>query len=72
MESQLEEILELVKKKMYEQGGYTREAYRQFVVETIEYFLEKGKLSEDENLEFIESRLMLLWPTVREDISEQT
>jgi len=70
MEIQLEEILTLVKKKMNEQGGYTKEAYRQFVVETIEYFLEKGKLSEEDNLEFIESRLMMIWPEVRDSISE--
>jgi len=70
MEKQLEDILELVKKKMNEQGGYTKEAYKQFVVETIEYFMEKGKLTDDDNLEFIESRLMMIWPEVRDGLSE--
>ncbi len=71
MEGILEEILQLVKKKMREQGAYTREAYKQFVVETIDYFIEKGKLSEEDNLKFIEDRLMVMWDKVREKISEE-
>ena len=64
MEFEIEEILSLVKKKMREQGGYTRDAYKQYVAETIDYFLEKGKLTDDDNLEFIEDRLMDIWETV--------
>ncbi|MEA1963190.1 MAG: hypothetical protein U9M94_03030 [Patescibacteria group bacterium] len=64
MEFEIEEILSLVKKKMREQGGYSRDAYKQYVVETIDYFLEKGKLTDDDNLEFIEDRLMDMWETV--------
>ena len=64
MEFEIEEILSLVKKKMREQGGYTRDAYKQYVVETIDYFLEKGKLTDDDNLEFIEDRLMDIWETI--------
>ncbi|MCK5320501.1 hypothetical protein KAJ61_03870 [Candidatus Parcubacteria bacterium] len=64
MEFEIEEILSLVKKKMREQGGYSRDAYKQYVVETIDYFLEKGKLTDDDNLEFIEDRLMDMWGTV--------
>ena len=67
MEFEIEEILSLVKKKMREQGGYSRDAYKQYVVETIDYFLEKGKLTDDDNLEFIEDRLMDMWETVRRE-----
>ena len=63
MEFEIEKILSLVKKKMREQGGYSRDAYKQYVVETIDYFLEKGKLTDDDNLEFIEDRLMDMWET---------
>ena len=70
MEPSLEEILDLVKKKMREQGGFTREAYKNFVNETVDYFLEKGKLTDDDNLEFIEARLMEVWPQVRESLGE--
>ena len=67
MEPIAEEILQLVKKKMQEQGGYDRAAYKQFVVETIDYFQEKGKLTDDDNLEFIEDRLMDMWESVRDE-----
>lgn len=67
MESIIEEILTLVKKKMQEQGAYTRDAYKQYVAETIDYFIEKGKLTDDDNLEFIEDRLMEIYSTVRNE-----
>ncbi len=68
MESIIQEILELVKKKMKEQGGYDRNAYRQFITETIDYFQEKGKIGIDENTEFIETRLVKMWDNVKESI----
>lgn len=62
------EVLELVKKKLREQGAYNREAYKNFIRETIDYFLEKGKLTDDDNLEFIENRLLNMWPEVKETL----
>lgn len=69
MEEITEEILELVKKKVEEQGAYDRDAYKQFVQETIDYFIEKGKLTDDDNLEFIEDRLMDMWEIVRDEFA---
>ena len=66
MEGIIEEILNLVKKKMKEQGGFDRDAYKQFVEETIEYFQEKGKLTDDDNLEFIEDQLLDMWGDVQD------
>ncbi|MDD5032352.1 MAG: hypothetical protein PHR36_04945 [Patescibacteria group bacterium] len=66
MEEIIQEILELVKKKMEEQGAYDREAYKQFVEETIDYFEEKGKLTDEDNLEFIEDQLLDMWEGVEE------
>ena len=66
---QIEEILTLVKKKMKEQGGYDRDAYKEYVQETIDYFIEKGKLTDDDNLEFIEDTLMEMWEQVSEDLA---
>jgi polyhydroxyalkanoate synthesis regulator phasin len=60
----IQNILTLVEKKMVEQGGYSHEAYREYVDETIEYFKEKGKLSDDDNLQFIIERLLKIWPEV--------
>jgi len=71
MEENLYEVLELVKKKMVEQGGYDRDAYKQFVVETIDYFVEKGKLTDDDNLEFMEDRLMDMYDEISEELSEE-
>lgn len=58
MESLTQEIFDLVKKKMQEQGAYTRDAYKELVQETIEYFRQKGKLTDDDPVEFIEDKLM--------------
>lgn len=65
----IEEILELVKKKMREQGAYDREAYEEFVVETIEYFEEKGKLTAEDNQEFIKDQLMEMWDSVEAELT---
>ena len=70
MDTIIEEILNLVKKKMVEQGGFTRDAYKEYIDETIEYFIEKGKLSEEDNLEFIETRLMSMWNEVENKIAK--
>ena len=67
MESIAEEILILVKKKMAEQAAYGRDAYKELVEETIEYFREKGKLTDDDNDEFIEDQLMDMWEAAREE-----
>ncbi|MDD5291197.1 MAG: hypothetical protein PHZ04_03725 [Patescibacteria group bacterium] len=66
MDETIYEILSLVKKKMKEQGAFDREAYKQFVEETIDYFEEKGKLTDDDNLEFMEDQLLDMWEEVEE------
>ena len=69
MEEITGEILELVKKKMREQGAYDREAYHGLVEETIEYFKEKGKMTVDDNDEFIEDQLMDMWEFVKDELA---
>lgn len=71
MEEIINEVLQLVKKKMREQGAFSRDAYKQFVVETLDYFIEKGKISEDDNLKFMEDRLMDMWEAVEEKFDEE-
>jgi hypothetical protein len=61
MDEITQEIYNLVKKKMAEQGAYDRDAYADFIDETIEYFYEKGKLGDDENEELIKDQLMAMW-----------
>lgn len=71
MESIVDEILQLVKKKMIEQSGYDRDAYKQLVEETIEYFRERGKLTDDDNDEFIEDQLMDMWEIVSDEFARK-
>lgn len=67
----MNEILDLAKKKMREQGGYDRGAYKQFVEESIDYFYERGKLTDDDNVEFIEARLLDLWPMIKNKMAKE-
>jgi len=71
MEGILEEIILLVKKKMREQGAYNREAYKEYVNETIDYFIEKGKLDENENIEFIKDRLREMWERIEKKLIQK-
>lgn len=70
MEPIAEEIYELVKKKMYEQGAFDRDAYEELVDETIGYFIEKGKLTDDDNEEFIKDQLTKMWSLAQEEFVE--
>ena len=70
METIIEEILLLVKKKMKEQGAYDLDAYKEIVEETIEYFRQKGKLTDEDNDEFIEDQLLDMWESVQDGFAE--
>lgn len=70
MEEVVGEILELVKKKMEEQAAYDRGAYKQLVEETIEYFREKGKITDDDNDKLIEEQLMSMWEFVQDEFAK--
>jgi len=70
MEPIVEEILNLVKKKMEEQAAYNREAYDELVDETIEYFREKGKITNEDNDEFIKNQLAAMWETIEDQFAE--
>lgn len=70
MDFTTQEILTLVKKKMREQGAYDAEAYSEYIDETIEYFKEKGKITDDDNEEFIKDELMTIWEDVKDGLAE--
>ena len=69
MDEITQDIYLLVKKKIKEQGAYTREAYIELIDETIQYFIEKGKLTADDNLELIQSQLEDMWEVVEGDLA---
>jgi hypothetical protein len=71
MENTIQEILLLVKKKMREQGAYDRDAYKQLIEETIVYFKERGKITDDENDEFIEDQLLDMYEVVHDGFARK-
>ena len=70
MDETTQEILNLVIKKMQEQGAYNRGAYHEFIEETIEYFKEKGKIIEDDDYELMENNLMEMWEEVEKELAK--
>lgn len=70
MEEIIEKIYSLAKKKMLEHGGYDRDAFKQFIEETISYYREKGVLTDEDSDAFIISQLMDKWDhgEVQDDI----
>lgn len=69
MEGLSGEILQLVKKKMREQGAYDYDAYKEMIDETLEYFQEKGKLDDQDNSLFIKEELLDRWEEVERKLS---
>lgn len=69
MEPLVQEIFELVMVKLREQAAFTREAYREIVQETIDYFNERGKIDDDENMQFIEDQLLAMWEQVETQLA---
>lgn len=71
MENIAAEILQLVKKKMKEQGAYDRESYDEFIAESIEYFKERGKMSDDENEGLILAELDEMFEHVKDTMAHE-
>jgi len=61
MEPITQEIFDLIKVKLREQGAYDHDAYSALVEETIEYYRERGLLTDDDNDEFIRNQLLEQW-----------
>lgn len=71
MEPIAQEIFELVMVKLREQAAYSRDAYKEIVEETIDYFNERGKIDDDDNVEFIRDQLMGMWEQVETELGEE-
>jgi hypothetical protein len=69
MDDIAQEIYVLVKKKLKEQGAYNRDAYCEIIDETIQYFLEKGKLDPDDNVDLIQTQLEDMWEETEDDLA---
>jgi hypothetical protein len=55
---------------MVEQAAFDRASYEEIIDETIGYFFEKGKLTTDDNIEFIKDELMTMFETVENELAE--
>lgn len=66
-----QEIFDLIKVKLREQGAYDHNAYSELVEETIEYYRERGLLSDDDNDELIRNQLLEQWEWLQEHMSEE-
>lgn len=64
------EILQLVKKKMKEQGAYDRESFDEFIEESMEYFKERGKMTDDENEGLIRAELDGMFEHVKDTLAD--
>ena len=71
MEEEVRDILELTRTKMREAGEYSREAYREFIEESIEYYLEKGRLSDEDDLDAIREELMGMFEEIESEEVEE-
>jgi hypothetical protein len=56
---------------MQEQGAYDRDAFKQLVEETIEYYRERGLLTDDDNDEFIEDQILEQWEWLQEHLKDK-
>ena len=70
MEQTLAEILEAVKIKMENQGEYSREAYRTYIEEAIDDFMRAGVISDDDDIEMMEDKLLLAYKDTVAAMSE--
>ncbi len=70
MDELAQEILNLVKIKMIEQAAFDRDAYNDLIEETIQDFRTNGKMTDDDNDEFIVAELMDIWEEVEEEMAE--
>lgn len=70
MENIVGEILQLVKKKMKENGAYDRESYDEFIAESMDYFKERGKMGDDENEGLILAELDDMFEHIKETMAD--
>lgn len=71
MDPIVQEIFDLIRIKILEQAAFDRDAYRQLVEETIEYYRERGLLTDDDNDQFIEEQLLDRWEWLQDHMKDE-
>ncbi|HRH22225.1 MAG TPA: hypothetical protein PLJ58_03405 [bacterium] len=64
------DMYQLIKTKVREQGAYDLDAYSEIVDEVIDYYLEKGKIDDDDNMAFIKDQLMAMHDSATDQLSD--
>ncbi|HTX87036.1 MAG TPA: hypothetical protein VMC41_03145 [Candidatus Nanoarchaeia archaeon] len=64
-------ILELSRTKMREAGNFSREAFRDFIEESIEYYYEIGRLSEEDDLDALTEELLEQYSEIEDEEVEE-
>ena len=64
------DMYQLIKTKVREQGAYDLNAYSEIVDEVIDYYLEKGKIDDDDNMAFIKDQLMAMHDSATDQLSD--
>ena len=70
MDDITEEMYQLIKTKVREQGAYDLDAYSEVVDEVIDYYLEKGKIDDDDNMVFIKDQLMAMHDSATDQLAD--
>jgi hypothetical protein len=71
MDEIMQDVLALARKKMEEAGEYGQEAYREFIEESVDYYLEKGRLSDEDDLDAIKQELFEMYDEVANKESDE-
>lgn len=66
MEEIKQKIITLTRKKMRESGEYNREAFREFLEESVDFYISRGEISEEENIDLILDELSEMYNHIEE------
>ncbi len=70
MDEITQDMYQLIKTKVSEQGAYDLDAYSEVVDEVIDYYLEKGKIDDDDNMVFIKDQLMAMHDSATDQLAD--
>lgn len=70
MEQIIQDIFELTIRKMKESGAFEHNDYKALVEESIEYYQQTGRLTDEDNDEFIEDQLISMWEAARKRLAK--
>ena len=70
MDEITQDMYQRIKAKVSEQGADDLDAYSEVVDEVIDYYLEKGKIDDDDNMVFIKDQLMAMHDSATDQLAD--